>query len=107
MNKERLVELSGITKADIENHTPTKHIVVEAKKPTKAEFKQLDVAAQKVWAAIGDAKKSALISLINSFQFKGTTEQHLAKVEAMANNPTKMDKFAADLMQVGHGNKVV
>jgi len=60
-----------------------------------------------VWAAKGDAKKEALISLIKSFKFKGTTEQHLAKVEGMASSPTKMDKFAADLMQVGHGNKVI
>lgn len=96
----RLQELAGITEADIK----TEYILIEAK---GGEFKQLDVAAQKVWAAKGDAKKEALISLINSFKFKGTTEQHLAKVEKMADNPNKMDKFAADLMQVGHGNKVV
>jgi len=104
MENTRLQELAGITEADIECHTPTKYILVEAK---GGEFKQLDAAAQKVWAAKGDAKKEALISLIKSFKFKGTTEQHLAKVEGMASSPTKMDKFAADLMQVGHGNKVI
>lgn len=70
------------------------------------EYKQLDQAAQKVWAAKGDAKKAALVSLIKSFKFKGKQESHLAKAEAMT-NANKMDKFAADLMQVGHGNKVV
>lgn len=70
------------------------------------DYKQLDKAAQKVWAAKGDAKKAALVSLINSFKFKGKQEAHLAKAEAMT-DPNKMDKFAADLMQVGHGNKVV
>ena len=104
MKRSRLQELAGIPASTIKSdETATQYVLVEA---TAGEFKQLDQAAQKVWAAKGDAKKTALMALINSFKFKGKQETHLAKAEAMT-NPTQMDKFAADLMQVGHGNKVV
>lgn len=80
--------------------------ITEAKLNT-IEFNQLDSAAQEVWAATGDAKHKALVVLIKSFKFKDKTEQYLTKADNMATDPIKMDKFAADLMQVGHGNKVV
>lgn len=98
-------ELAGITESAIAQQTNTKYVLVEAT-VQGLDFKQLDKAAQKVWAATGDAKKIALVSLINSFRFKGKQNLHLTKAEEMT-DPNKMDKFAADLMQVGHDNKVI
>jgi hypothetical protein len=102
MDLQRMLILSGAQP----KLTPEQQVLSEMAQTKGGEFKQLDVAAQKVWAAKGDAKKAALVSLIKGFKFKGKQEAHLAKAEMM-DNPTKMDKFAADLMQVGHGNKVV
>ena len=72
----------------------------------KGEFKQLDTLAQKVWAATGnEAKLKAMNTLIDGFKFKELQDKHRAKLPGMSD--AKLDKFAADLMQVGHGNKVL
>ena len=44
--------------------------------------------------------------MINKFEFKGKAEKFLQKVDNMQ-KPAQLDAFAADLMQLAHGNKVV
>ena len=70
------------------------------------EFNNLNEAAQLVWntSDLG-AKKTSMIQMVKSFKFKQTAEQHITAINTMTSQ--KIDKLAADLMLVGHHEKVI
>jgi len=70
-------------------------------------FKQLDRLAQIVWAAKGvEAKKSALDKLIDALKFKDKADKFRRDADK-ATSEQRLDMLAANLMQVGHGDKVI
>lgn len=71
------------------------------------EYRQFDELAQAVWAAQSvEEKKELLREMVGQFKFKEKQAKFMRKIE-MENRPQRLDKLAADLMQVGHGNAVV
>jgi len=86
--------------------------VNEAAKPKgnkdpESSFKQFDAMAQKVWATKDvEGKKAELKKMVGAFKYKDKQQKFYNKIEAET-NANKLDKLAADLMQVGHGNAVI
>jgi hypothetical protein len=67
----------------------------------------LTVYIQKVWAANGlEAKKKAMIELINASRATADTKQGYTMKVNMERNPKRLDKFASDYAMSGEGLKV-
>ena len=70
-------------------------------------YRQFDELAQAVWAAQSvEEKKELLREMVAQFKYKEKQAKFLRKID-LENRPQRLDKLAADLMQVGHGNAVV
>lgn len=70
-------------------------------------YKQYDKQAQQVWAAKTVAKKKEILTkMVDTFKYKAKQQQFYGKIER-ENRGTVLDKFAADIMQTGHGDSVV
>lgn len=68
---------------------------------------QFDVEAQRVWTTPDiEGKKEILHRMIDAFKFPKKAEQFRQKVDKMTSG-VALDRLAADVMQVGHGNKVI
>lgn len=71
------------------------------------EYRQFDELSQAVWAAQSVEEKKALLNeMVDQFKFKEKQLKWRRKIE-MENRPNRLDKMAADLMLVGHGEAVV
>jgi len=62
---------------------------------------------QKVWASTGlDAKKNAMIELINASHAKADTKRLYTTKVNMERNPNRLDTFASSYTMSGEGMKV-
>jgi len=70
-------------------------------------YNQFDKLAQQVWTSTSiEDKKEILTKMVESFKFKDKQRQFydVIKVETSLK---RLDKIAADLMLVGHGDAVL
>lgn len=70
--------------------------------------KDLTQYVQNVWHASGlEAKKNAMIDLINSSHAKNETKRLYIKKTEMERNPNRLDTLASNYAMSGEGMKVV
>lgn len=66
--------------------------------------KALATKAQAVWAAKGvEAKKAAMVTMINSMKFKEKAPKFLADLEKLKTEQ-RIDSFAANVQMAGEGH---
>ena len=74
---------------------------------TKDIYPNFDELAQGVWAAQTLEKKKELCrQMVDQFRYKEKQNQFYREIDR-ATNKTRLDRMAADLMQLPHGNRVV
>ncbi len=67
----------------------------------------LTVFVQKVWTSIGiEAKKNAMIELINASHAKVDTKRLYTTKVSMERNPSRLDTLASNYAMSGEGMKV-
>ena len=65
----------------------------------------IDAAVQQIWATKDLSTKLGLFeSMTATFKFRRNVSSLIASAKAV---PSRIDKIAADLMQLAHGNRVV
>ena len=68
----------------------------------------LTVYIQKVWAANGlEAKKNAMLELINASRAKAKTKQDYTMIVNMERKPKRLDWLASNYAMSGEGLKVL